>query len=417
MASKRRLEFNGKPVPEGEVIRYREGRPVPVDRPIVPFIEGDGIGPEIWAATRKIVDSACQAAYGDERAIVWYEIFAGGKGEKLFSNPLPNGSLKAIKHFGVAIKGPLTTPTGGGLRSINVRLRQLLDLYQCVRPVRYFDGVPSVVHKPQDLDVVIFRENTEDVYAGIEYRAGSRAAGRVARALRQEGVKLRSHTGIGIKVISRAASRRLVRAAIRYALENNRKVVTLVHKGNIQKFTEGAFLGWGMELAQEEFAPVIITEDQLWSHYGGVVPEGKILINSRIADAMFYEVLVKPRTLSVIATTNLNGDYLSDACAAQVGGLGMAPGANIGDGCAIFEATHGTAGDIAGKNMANPGSLLLSAVMLLRHIGFGEAADLVVRALEKTIADRTVTGDLARGMADSQELGTDAFGDAVVANL
>ncbi|MCA9800412.1 MAG: NADP-dependent isocitrate dehydrogenase [Cyanobacteria bacterium HKST-UBA02] len=384
------------------------------DNPIIPFIEGDGTGVDIWPAAKHVLDAAA-AKYG--KTIEWREVLAGEKAFNETGDWLPQETVDIFSEYLIGIKGPLTTPIGGGFRSLNVALRQLLDLYVCLRPVRWFTGVPSPVKHPELVDMVIFRENTEDVYAGIEYRAGSRAAGRVAKALRKEGVKLRSRTGIGIKVISRAASRRLVRAAIQYALENNRKVVTLVHKGNIQKFTEGAFLGWGMELAQEEFAPFVITEDQLWSHYGGVIPEGKILINSRIADAMFYEVLVKPKTLSVIATTNLNGDYLSDACAAQVGGLGMAPGANIGDGCAIFEATHGTAGDIAGKNMANPGSLLLSAVMLLRHIGFGEAADRVVGALEKTIADRTVTGDLARGMADSRELGTDAFGDAVVANL
>ncbi|MBZ0189247.1 MAG: NADP-dependent isocitrate dehydrogenase [Candidatus Obscuribacterales bacterium] len=417
MPRKRSFKFNGNIVPVGEIVRYENGLPVCVDRPIVPFIEGDGIGPEIWAATVRIIDRALDTAYGGTKQIVWYEIFAGGKAEKLFGDPLPADSIKAIRRFGIAIKGPLATPTGGGMRSINVRLRQIFDLYQCVRPVRYFDGVPSVVLKPQDLDVVIFRENTEDVYAGIEYKAGSKEARQVAATLKQFGVKMRRSTGIGIKVISRDASRRLVRAAIKYAIDNDRKVVTLVHKGNIQKYTEGAFRAWGIELAQREFGDRIVLEQDLWSEYGGVLPDGKILLNDRIADAMFFEVLAKPRTFSVIATTNLNGDYLSDACAAQVGGLGMAPGANIGSRCAIFEATHGTAPAIAGQNKANPSSLLLSAVMMLRHLGFAEAADLVVKALEVTIAARTVTIDLASAMPDSKMLSTSQFGDAVIANL
>ncbi len=411
------VKYNGVPVPAGETISFLAGKPVTPDCPIIPFIEGDGIGSEIWGATRLVLDAAIARAYGSKRRIAWLEVFAGDKARAQFGKALPDDTLAAIKAFGVAIKGPLNTPTGGGMRSLNVTMRQTFDLYQCVRPVRYFPGVPSVVKSPQDLDVVIFRENTEDVYAGIEFKIDSDGAKRVISLLDEMGIKVLADSGIGIKIMSRMGSRRLVRRAIQYAIDHNRKVVTLVHKGNIQKFTEGAFRDWGYELAREEFADLIVTEADLWAKHNGVLPEGKILLNDRIADAMFFEVLTKPNKFSVIATMNLNGDYLSDACAAQVGGLGIAPGANIGDKSAIFEATHGTAPDIAGKNLANPCSLILSGVMMLEYLGWKEAAQIVMQTVEKTIGARTVTGDLARFMSDSKQLSTSEFAQAMVDNM
>jgi isocitrate dehydrogenase len=410
--------YNGIKVPKGRKIRYsKSGKVTTPDRPVIPFIEGDGIGPEVFGATRLIVDEAVKLAYMGAREIAWYEILAGGKAQTQVGQFLPDDTLAAIKHYGIAIKGPLNTPTGGGFRSINVKLRQTFDLYQCVRPVRYFTGVPSVVVAPQNLDVVIFRENTEDVYAGIEFQSGTADAKSVRDLLSRLGHPVREDSGIGIKPISEFASKRLVRAAIEYAIAHGKKTVTLVHKGNIQKFTEGAFREWGYEVARTEFADVCLTWDDLVAKHGGKLPDGKVLINDRIADAMFFEVLTRPQDFSVIATTNLNGDYLSDACAAQVGGLGIAPGANIGKACAIFEATHGTAPTIAGQDIANPGSLLLSAVMMLEFLGWNEAAEMIVWAFEKTIQKKTVTGDLSRFMSDATTLKTSEFAKAVVANF
>jgi len=414
-----RKSYNGITVPDGEKITFKDGKPVTPTRPIIPFIEGDGIGTDIWPAARKIIDAAVRGAYGDTRSIAWLEIFAGDKAKALpGGSPLPQDTLDAITDFGVSIKGPLGTPTGGGMRSLNVTMRQKFDLYRCVRPVRYFTSVPSVVVHPEKLNVVIFRENTEDVYAGIEYKAESGEAKQIIELLGKFGVDtIADDTGIGIKVISRKKSRRLVRSAIQYAIESGRKVVTLVHKGNIQKYTEGSFRDWGFELAKEEFADKIVFEADLWSQHGGKLPEGKILLNDRIADAMFFEVLTKPTEFSVIATTNLNGDYLSDACAAQVGGLGIAPGANIGDNCAVFEATHGTWPGGAGKNLANPSSLVLSGVMMLEYLGWNEAAQRIVSGIEKTIAAKTVTVDLQKLMDGSTLLSTSEFADAVIANM
>lgn len=410
--------YNGIAVPAGEKIVFQNGKPVTPTRPIIPFIEGDGIGTDIWPAARKIIDAAVQGAYGDTRSIAWLEVLAGDKAKAASGVPLPQDTLDAIAEFGVAIKGPLGTPTGGGMRSLNVTMRQKFDLYRCVRPVRYFKNVPSVVVHPEKLNVVIFRENTEDVYAGIEYKAASSEAKQIIELLGKFGVdSVSDDAGIGIKPISRRKSRRLVKSAIEYALETGRKVVTIVHKGNIQKFTEGAFRDWGYELAREQFADKIITEDELWSKYSGKVPDGMILLNDRIADAMFFEVLTKPTEFSVIATCNLNGDYLSDACAAQVGGLGIAPGANIGDDCAIFEATHGTWPGGAGKNLANPSSLVLSGVMMLEFLGWTEAAERIINALEITIAGGKVTVDLQKLMERSTLLSTSEFADAVVANM
>lgn len=417
MSKGNRRSYNGIKVPRGRKVRIVRGKAVTPDRPVIPFIEGDGIGPEVFGATRLIVDAAVKKAYKGARAISWFEILAGGKAKDRTGSYLPDDTIEALKRFNVAIKGPLMTPVGGGYRSINVKLRQLFELYQCVRPVRYFSGVPSVVVKPENLNVVIFRENIEDVYAGIEYEAGSDEAASVIEVLSRLGHTVSDDSGIGIKPISRHGSRRLVIAAIEYAIKHGRKTVTLVHKGNIQKYTEGAFRDWGYEVAREKFGDVVVTWDELVEKHGGKLPDGKILINDRIADAMFFEVLTRPQDFSVIATTNLNGDYLSDACAAQVGGLGIAPGANIGDKCAVFEATHGTAPLIAGQDIANPGSLLLSAVMMLEFLGWQEAADAIVAAFEKTIKNKTVTGDLSRFMEGATTLKTSQFADEVVKNL
>lgn len=386
--------------------------------PVIPFIEGDGIGPDIWAAARKVLDAAVARCYGGARKIEWLEILAGEKAFKATGEWLPQETLDALKKYVVSIKGPLTTPVGEGMRSLNVTLRQVLDLYACVRPVRYYQGVVSPVKDPGQVDMVIFRENTEDVYAGIEWQAGTEKANRVIEFLRNEtGALIRDNSGIGIKPISEFGTKRLVRKAIQFALDHGRDSVTLVHKGNIMKFTEGAFRNWGYELAAEEFADVTITESDLWEQYNGKVPEGKIVIKDRIADAMFQQILLRPREYSVLAMPNLNGDYMSDALAAQVGGLGIAPGANIGDGVALFEATHGTAPKYAGLDKVNPGSILLSGVMLLEYIGWQEAADLIKTALETTISRKTVTYDLARLMEGATELSCSAFGSAIISNM
>jgi len=388
------------------------------ENPIIPFIEGDGTGPDIWAATQKVLDAAVARSYSGTRSIEWMEILAGEKAYATNGEWLPKATVEALKKYVVSIKGPLTTPVGEGMRSLNVTLRQVLDLYACVRPVRYYQGVVSPVKTPEQVDMVIFRENTEDVYAGIEWQAGTEKANRVIDFLRNEmGASIRDNSGIGIKPISEFGTKRLVRKAIQYALDAGRESVTLVHKGNIMKFTEGAFRNWGYELAAEEFGETTITEADLWDQHNGVVPEGKIVIKDRIADAMFQQILLRPNEYSVLAMPNLNGDYMSDALAAQVGGLGMAPGANIGDGVAMFEATHGTAPKYAGLDKVNPGSLLLSGVMLLEYIGWKEAAALIQSSLETTISKKTVTYDLARLMEGATELSCSAFGSAIINNM
>jgi isocitrate dehydrogenase len=404
---------------EGERITTREGKLSVPDHPILLWIEGDGIGPDIMTASKRIWDAAVQAVYGGQRKISWMEIYAGEKAAGLFGGDFfPAESLNAIREFLVGIKGPLTTPIGGGFRSLNVALRKDLDLYACVRPVRWFPGVPSPLRHPEQVDVVIFRENTEDVYAGVEYKAGSPEAQKVERFLKDEmGAKFFDNSGIGIKPVSEFGSKRLIRKAFIYALEHDRKSVTFVHKGNIQKFTEGAFMQWGYEVAKQEFGQAIVTEQQLWDEFGGKQPEGRILVKDRIADIMFQQMLLRPAEYDVIATLNLNGDYLSDAVAAEVGGVGIAPGANIGDYMAVFEATHGTAPKYANQDKVNPGSVLLSGVMMLDYIGWGEAAREVEAAYTKTVADKIVTYDFARQMDGAHEVKTSEFASAVIERL
>jgi len=410
--------FNGIETPtDGQPIRVINGRLQVPNNPIIPFIEGDGTGPDIWRASQRVFDAAVEKAFGGERRIVWYEIFAGEKAHKRFNEWLPKGTLDAIQYFAVAIKGPLTTPVGGGIRSLNVTLRQVLNLYACVRPVRYFPGVPSPVKNPELVDVVIFRENTEDVYAGIEFQEGSERARKLIDFLGDLGYEINPDSGIGIKPISATATKNLVRRAINYAIANGRKVVTLVHKGNIMKYTEGAFRDWGYQLAKAEFRDQVVTEAEVGEQYGGKVPEGKIVINDRIADSMFQQILLRPSEYSVIATPNLNGDYLSDASAAQVGGLGMAPGANIGDAAAVFEATHGTAPKYAGQDVINPSSLILSGVMMLDHLGWHEAGRLIINGIIKTIEQKRVTYDLERLMEGAAKVKTSEFAGAIIENM
>jgi isocitrate dehydrogenase len=412
-------KYNGIAVPQGEKIRFADGKPICPDKPIIPFIEGDGTGPDIWNASVRVFDAAVEKAYGAKRKIMWYEVFTGEKSVKEFNEWLPQDTLDAIKEFGVAIKGPLTTPVGGGIRSLNVTLRQIFDLYCCVRPVKYFEGVPSPVVHPEKLDVVIYRENTEDVYSGIEYSEGSAEAKRLIEVIESfsGNKKIRPDSGIGIKPISRTGSQRLVRRAIEYAIAHKRKSVTLMHKGNIMKYTEGAFRDWGYAIAEAEFKNDIVTEQKLWDELEGKMPAGKVLIQDRIADSMFQQVLTRPDEYSVIATTNLNGDYMSDACAAQVGGLGIAPGANIGDNAAIFEATHGTAPKYAGKDVINPGSVILSGAMMLDYMGWTEARELIHQALAKTIQQKKVTYDLERLMKGATKLKTSEFATAIIDNM
>lgn len=410
--------FNGVQTPtEGQAIRMQNAQLQVPDNPIIPFIEGDGTGPDIWRASKRVFDAAVKRAYEGNREIIWYEIFAGEKAHKRFSEWLPKGTLDAIQHFAVAIKGPLTTPVGGGIRSLNVTLRQALDLYACIRPVRYFSGVPAPVKKPQLLDVVIFRENTEDVYAGIEFQEGSDRAHKLISFLSDLGYEIGLDSGIGIKPMSASATQNLVRRAIKYAILHQKKSVTLVHKGNIMKYTEGAFRDWGYQLAKSEFREQIVTEAEVYESHAGKTPSGKILIKDRIADAMFQQILLRPDEYSVIATPNLNGDYLSDACAAQVGGLGMAPGANIGDNAAVFEATHGTAPKYAGLDVINPSSVILSGVMMLEHMGWDEAGKLITDAIIKTIAQKRVTYDLERQMKGATKVKTSEFADAIIENM
>ncbi len=387
-------------------------------RPFIGFIRGDGVGPDIWKATQMVVDASVAKVYRGDRKIVWLELLAGERAYKSVSEWLPKNTVSELRKCVVSIKGPMTTPVGEGIRSLNVALRQVLDLYACIRPVRYFSGVPSPVRRPERVNMVVFRENTEDVYAGIEWPAGSDESRRLVRLLQDQfGVHIPHDPGIGIKPISRFGTRRLVRRAIRYAIDRGLSSVTLVHKGNIMKFTEGAFRAWGYELAAEEFGRETITEEAVWDTHGGKVPEGRVVIKDRIADSMFQQVLLRPEEYQVIATPNLNGDYLSDALAAQVGGLGMAPGANVGDNCAIFEATHGTAPKYAGLDKVNPGSLILSASMMLQHLGWNEAAALIEDSLEKTILSRTVTYDLARQLEGAKEVRCSQFAEAIVGNM
>jgi isocitrate dehydrogenase len=462
--------YNGLELPQdGQPIEYENGQFVVPDNPIIPFIEGDGTGRDIWKAARRVFDAAVEKAYGGRRAIRWFEIFAGEKAFRQFNSWLPDDTVAAARDLRVSIKGPLTTPVGGGIRSLNVALRQLLDLYACVRPVKYYQGVPSPVKHPEKMDIVIFRENTEDVYAGIEFQEGSAEAARLISFLNDDLLsktkkKIRADSGVGIKPISIFGSKRLVRYAIKFALETGRKSVTLVHKGNIQKFTEGAFRQWGYEVATGEFRAETVTERESWilgnldAHPGLTVEENaaliepglefasadfrdsiyaevkavldaigqthghgawksKLLINDRIADSIFQQIIIRPEAHSVLATTNLNGDYISDAAAAQVGGLGIAPGANIGDGYAIFEATHGTAPKYADKDMINPGSVILSGVMLLNFIGWKEAAQMIEQSLEKTILQKFVTYDFERQTAGATKVGTSEFATRIIGNL
>ncbi|MBL8786214.1 MAG: isocitrate dehydrogenase (NADP(+)) [Deltaproteobacteria bacterium] len=387
------------------------------NNPIIPFIEGDGTGPDIWAASVRVFDAAVAKAYGGARKIHWLEVLTGEKAQNKLGTWLPDETLAAIAKYVVAIKGPLTTPVGGGFRSLNVALRQLLDLYACVRPVRWFEGVPSPMKEPGKLDIVIFRENTEDVYSGIEFKAGTDEAEKVADFLRGLGKKIAPGSGIGIKPMSQAGTERLVRRAIKYAIKKGKKSVTLVHKGNIMKFTEGAFRDWGYQLAAREFPEQTISENEVWEKHGGKTPAGKIQINDRIADAMFQQLLLRPDEYEVLAMPNLNGDYMSDAAVAQVGGLGIGPGANIGDAAAVFEATHGTAPKYAGQDKVNPGSVILSGVMMFEHMGWDEAGDAIIKALEKTIEQKRVTYDFHRQMEGATLLKCSEFGSAIIENI
>ena len=388
------------------------------DVPIIPFIEGDGIGRDIWPATQLVIDKAVEAAYGGKRRIEWLELLVGEKGYEQTGDWLSDDALNTIVEHAVAIKGPMTTPVGTGIRSLNVAIRQKLDLYACVRPVRYIDSVPSPMKSPEKIDMVVFRENTEDIYLGVEWSANSDDAGKVIDFLNKEmGTSLGTNTGIGIKPISEEKTKRLVARAITYAIELERPSVTLMHKGNIMKFTEGAFSQWGYEVAKERFGDQTITEAELWDKYDGKRPEGKVVIKDRIADMLFQQVLLRPDEFAVIATPNLNGDYISDALAAQVGGLGMAPGANIGSKCAVFEATHGTAPKYAGLDKVNPSSLILSGAMMLDHMGWTEAAEQVRNALQATVRDRVVTYDLARQIDGATEVKCSAFAAAIVERL
>jgi isocitrate dehydrogenase len=422
-------------VTQGEKITVTNGVLNVPNNPIIPFIEGDGTGPDIWAAASRVLEAAVEKAYKGEKKIVWKEVLAGEKAYKLTGEWLPQETLDTIREYIIAIKGPLTTPVGGGIRSLNVALRQELDLFVCLRPVRYFKGVPSPVKRPEDTDMVIFRENTEDIYAGIEYAKGTPEVKKVIDFLQNEmgvrKIRFPETSGIGIKPISEQGTKRLVRAAINYAIEHGRKSVTLVHKGNIMKFTEGAFKNWGYELAEEEFADKVFT----WAQYDRIVEaegkeaankalteaeeSGKIIIKDVIADIFLQQILTRPREFDVVATMNLNGDYISDALAAQVGGIGIAPGANINyeTGHAIFEATHGTAPKYAGLDKVNPSSVILSGVMMFEHLGWNEAAKLIIKAMEKTIAAKIVTYDFARLMDDATEVKCSEFADALIRNM
>jgi len=413
------MPFQNIQVPAGEKITYQNNRLTVPNNPIVAFIEGDGIGVDITPASMIVWDAAVEKAYGGRRKIAWMEIYAGEKAAaKYDGNYMPNETFDAMREYIVGIKGPLTTPVGGGFRSLNVTLRQVLDLYACVRPVRYIAGTPSPMKHPEKMNIVIYRENTEDVYSGVEWEANTEEARAIIRFMNETlGKNVREGSAIGIKPVSEFGSKRLVRQAIQYAIDHQRPSVTLVHKGNIMKFTEGAFKNWGYEVATQEFGDDTVTEDDLWNKYDGRVPAGKILINDRIADNMLQQMITRTDEYSVLATLNLNGDYISDAAAAQVGGLGMAPGGNIGDGLALFEATHGTAPKYAGKDMVNPGSLILSGAMMLEYMGWNEAADLVVEAMGKTIQDKVVTYDLHRQIDGATKVSSSGFARAIVERM
>lgn len=401
------------------IIQYtREGKLIVPEFPFIPFIEGDGTGPDIWRGTQVVLDAAVEKSYRGARKIQWLEVLAGEKAFNQTGTWLPKETLEKIRHYRVSIKGPITTPVGKGYRSINVSLRQELDLYSCVRPVKYIPGVPSPMQRPESVDMIVFRENTEDVYAGLEWEAGSPVAREIIDLVRsKDGREIRAESGIGLKPMSLFGTSRLVCMAIQYALERKRKSVTFVHKGNIMKFTEGAFRNWGYDTARKEFREWIVTEQEVERDYNGKVPAGKLLIKDRIADAMFQQILLRPAEYDILAMPNLNGDYISDALAAMVGGLGMAPGANIGDGYAVFEATHGSAPKYAGQDKVNPSSLILSGVMLLEYLGWREAAELVQGALAETVAQRTVTYDLARQMEGATAVKCSEFAEAIVGNM
>ena len=401
-----------------KISKADDGTLVVPDHPIIPFIEGDGIGPDIWQAARLVMDKAVEKVFSGQRQIEWLEVPAGEKSFRDTGTWLPDATLEEIEAHVVAIKGPMTTPIGKGIRSLNVAIRQKLDLYTCVRPIKYIEPVPSPMRHPEKIDMVVFRENMEDLYSGIEFQAGSKDAARLRDFLNQQmGTTLPEDSGLGIKPISETNTKRLVANAIAYAVENNCATVTLMHKGNIMKFTEGAFAKWGYEVAREKFRNQTFTEKELYDNYRGKFPPGKVLIKDRIADMLFQQVLLRPTEYQVIATPNLNGDYLSDALAAQVGGLGMAPGANIGDRCAVFEATHGTAPKYAGQDKVNPSSLILSGAMMLDYMGWREASDLIRRALQATVKAGTVTYDLARQMEGTTEVKCSAFAQAIVENM
>jgi isocitrate dehydrogenase len=402
----------------GVIVYSKDGNLVVPDFPVIPFIEGDGTGPDIWRAARRVLDASVSRVFGENRKIQWTEVLAGEKAFNQTQSWLPDDTLEAIRTYRVAIKGPLTTPVGKGIRSINVGLRQALDLYACVRPVKYIDGIPSPMLRPSDVDMVIFRENTEDVYMGLEWEAGSSTAQKIIDLVKAEdGRIIRPDSGIGLKPISRFGTRRLVRMAIEYALAHGKKSVTIVHKGNIMKFTEGAFRSWGYDVAKEEFGDKTITENDLWEKHNGKVPPDKILIKDRIADAMFQQILLRPSEYDVLAMPNLNGDYMSDALSAMVGGLGLAPGANIGDGFALFEATHGTAPKYAGMDKVNPGSLILSGAMMLDYLGWKAAADRIRQGLAKAVASKRVTYDLARQMDGAVEVRCSEFAEEIVRQM
>lgn len=405
---------------KGKKIVVKDNQLVVPDKPIIAFIEGDGIGPDIWKASKRVLEASVEKAYKGKKKIVWMEIYAGDKAVKKYGKNkwLPAETVDAIQEYNIAIKGPLTTPIGGGIRSLNVSLRQQLDLFACVRPVKYYSGTPSPMKNPQLLDIVLFRENTEDVYSGIEFKSGTKSAQQVISYINKKAKKnIRAGSGIGIKPISEFCTARLVKKAIEYARDSGKSSVTLVHKGNIMKFTEGAFKDWGYKVAKKKFPKLTITEDELWSKYDGKLPAGKILIKDRIADSMFQQLLLRPDEYEVLATPNLNGDYISDAAAAQVGGLGMAPGANISYHTALFEATHGTAPKYAGKDMVNPGSLILSGVMMLEYLGWQKAADLIEKAMKRTIRSKVVTYDFARQMKGARKVKTSRFADEIIKNM
>jgi len=403
---------------KSKILKNSDGSLSVPDYPIIPFIEGDGIGPDIWNATQNVIDSAVAAIYKDKKKIVWQELLVGEKGFEKTGEWLSDDALNSIREHVIAIKGPLTTPVGKGIRSLNVSIRQKLDLYACIRPVKYIDPVPSPMKYPEKIDMVIFRENTEDLYAGIEWESGTAEAEAVSSFLTEKmGAKVPEKAGIGIKPISAKNTKRLVASAISHAIEKGMRSVTLMHKGNIMKFTEGAFSKWGYEVASEQFSDKTISEQELWDNFNGICPDGKVVIKDRIADMLFQQVLLRPDEYDVIATPNLNGDYISDALAAQVGGLGMAPGANIGDECAVFEATHGTAPKYAGLDKVNPSSLILSGAMMLDYMGWSEAAELVIKSVQATIKSGTVTYDLARQLEGAVEVKCSEYAKAIIANM